>query len=262
VLLADSPPRDELPRARAAANEAIRLDSTLAEAHATLGNILEGFDWDRRGADREFARAVALDPGYATAHLYWGIHLLNRGQFDEAFGQFKQASTLDPLSAPVRMQLGRAYVAVRRPDLAIPPLRSALELNPQFAAAHVQLGEAYLQQGRPAEALAAFRQAAALSGGRDSALIAYALALSGERGAAARLLHALVRGTRSPYRPPVPVAKAYTALRDADAAFRWLERGADERAGAMEAINVTPAFDPLHTDRRWPQLLERMGLQH
>ena len=152
-------------------------------------------------------------------------------------------------------------MAARRPDLAIAALRSALELNPQFAAAHVQLGEAYVQQGRPAEALAAFRQAAALSGGRDSALIAYALALSGERGTAARLLGALLEGTPRPYRPPVPVAKAYTALGDADAAFRWLERGAEERAGAMEAINVTPSFDPLHADRRWPQLLERLGLQ-
>ncbi len=261
VILGDSPPEEELPRARAAAAQAIRLDSTLAEAHAALGNIREAFDWDTRGADRELERAVALDPGYATAHLYRGIHLLNRGRFDEAVAQFAQARTLDPLSAPVHMQLGRAYVSARRPEQAIPALRAAVELNPEFTAAYLQLGDAYLQRGDPGAALAAFRRAAALNGGRDSAQIAYALAVTGRRDEAERLLSALLTASRLRYLPPIPVAKAYAALGDADAAFRWLERGYEERAAQMRTINVTPAFDALHADRRWALLLRRIDVE-
>ncbi|MGZ8412255.1 MAG: tetratricopeptide repeat protein [Gemmatirosa sp.] len=259
VMLGDSPPREQLPRARAAAAEAIRLDSTLAEAHAALGNILEAFDWDVAGADRELGRAVALDPGYATAHLYRGIHLLNRGRFDDAVAELARARALDPLSAPVRMQLGRAYVSARRPAEAVPLLRSAIELSPGFSAAYVHLGDAHLQQGEPAAALAAFRRAAALNGGRDSAQIAYALAMTGQRAAAERLLRELLDTPRRRYLPPVPVAKACVALGDADAAFRWLERGLDERAAQMRTIGVAPAFDRLHADPRWARLLARMG---
>ncbi|MEP7088111.1 MAG: tetratricopeptide repeat protein, partial [Gemmatimonadota bacterium] len=261
VILGGSPPREQLPQARAAAAEAIRIDSTLAEAHAVLGNIREAFDWDTPGSDRELARAVALDPGYATAHLYRGIHLLNRGLFDEAVTQLTEARTLDPLSAPVHMQLGRAYVSARRPDKAIPSLRAAVELNPEFDAAYLQLGDAYLQQGESSAAMAAFRRAAALNGGRDSAQIAYALAVTGHRPEAECLLAALLAAPRRRYLPPIPVAKAYVALGDADAAFRWLDRGYQERAAQMRIIKVTPAFDALHSDRRWALLLRRIGVE-
>jgi len=261
VLLADGPPREEVPLARAAAATAIRLDSTLAEAHATLGNIREAFDWDAHGADQESALAIALDPSYATARLYRGINLLNRGRFEEAVGELTRARTLDPLSAPVRMQLGRAYVSAHRPDEAIAILVTAIELNPQFAAAHVQLGEAYLQRGKPAEALAAFRRAVAFSGARDSANLASALAMTGERGAAQGVLGALLATPRRSYLPPVPMAKAYVALNDADAACAWLERGYAERAAQMRTIKVTPGFDALHADPRWVPLLRRIGLE-
>jgi TolB-like protein/DNA-binding SARP family transcriptional activator len=258
VMLGGSPPREELPRARVAATEAIRLDSTLAEAHAALGSILEAFDWDMPGADREIARAIALDPGYATARLYRGIQLLNLGRFDDAVAELTRARTLDPLSASVHMQLGRAYVSVRRPAEAVSSLRSAVELSPEFTATYVHLGDAYLQQGEPAAALDAFRRAAALNGGRDSAQIAYALAVTGDRGVAERLLRDLLAAPRRRYLPPVPVAKAYVALGDPDAAFRWLERGYEERAAQMRTIGVMPAFDPLHADPRWARLLGRM----
>src|SRR5205823_3994938 len=222
-------------------------------------NILEGFDWDVHGADRELAHAVALDPGYATAHLYQGIHLLNRGRFDDAVAELTRARTLDPLSAPVHMQLGRAYVSARRPVEALRSLRSAVELNPEFTAAYVQLGDAYLQHGEPLAALDAVRRAAATNGGRDSAQIAYVLAVTGQHAAAEHLLRDLLAAPRR-YLPPIPVAKAYAGLGDADAAFRWLERGYDERAAQMRSIKVTPAFDPLHADARWTRLLRRMGV--
>ncbi|MEP6999223.1 MAG: BTAD domain-containing putative transcriptional regulator [bacterium] len=261
VLLGDSSPEKELPRAREAAATAIRLDSTLAEAHAALGNIHEAFDWDASAADKELTLAMALDPGYATAQLYHGIHLLNRGRFDEATTLLAEARTLDPLSAPVRMQLGRLYVSAHRPDLALPFLQSAVELSPGFSAAYLLIGDAYLQQHDNVSALRAFRRAAVLNGGRDSAQIAFGLAVTGQRDSAMRVLGALVAVPQGRYLPPVPIAKAYVALGDVNAAFRWLERGYDQRAAQMHTIKVTPAFDPLHTDPRWARLLRRMGVE-
>jgi tetratricopeptide (TPR) repeat protein len=180
---------------------------------------------------------------------------------DEALSELTQARALDPLSAPIRMQLGRAYIAARRPDQAVPSLQAALELNREFDAAHLQLGDAYLQLRRPADALTAFRRAALLNGGRDSVQLAYALAASGQRTEAKSLLASLLSAPGHPYAPPVPVARAYVALGDADAAFRWLSRGVVEHAGAMRTIKVSPAFDPLHADPRWVPLLRRIGLE-
>jgi TolB-like protein/DNA-binding SARP family transcriptional activator len=258
VLLGDSPPRDEVPRARIAALRAIQLDSTLAEAHAALGNILEAFDYDSSRADRELKRAIELDPGYVTAHLFRGIHLLNRGRIEEAIAQLSHARRLDPLSAPVHMQIGRAYLALRRSDDAVFALRAAIELSPEFNAAFIQLGDAHLQRGESQLALNAYRRAAVLKGGRDSAQIVYGLAMTGQRQEAERLLLALLSPTTRRYWPPVPIARAYVALGNTDAAFRWLERGYDERAAQMNTITVTHAFEVLHRDRRWQQLLRRM----
>lgn len=260
VLLGNRPPDEELPRARAAAAAAIRLDSTVAEAYAALGNIREAFDWDTPGADRELARALELDPGYGTAHLYRGIHWLNLGRFEDAVAELTLARTLDPLSAAVHMQLGRAYSFASRPNDAVGFLRTAVELNAEFAAAHVQLGDAYLQQGQTDAALSAFRRAALLTGGRDSAHLAYALAISGKRDVAVDMIGSQVARADRRYVPPVPIAKAYVALDSMDAAFRWLERGVDERAAHMRTINVAPAFYPLRGDPRWRSLLDRIGL--
>ncbi|MEO8564147.1 MAG: BTAD domain-containing putative transcriptional regulator [bacterium] len=260
VILGGSAPSEELPRARAAVAAAIRLDSTLSEAHAASSNIIEAFDWDSVGAERAVARAITLDSGNATAHLYRGIHLLNRGRTTEALDELARARTLDPLSAPVRMQLGRAYVNAHRSDEAIASLRSAVELSPEFTAAYLTLGDAYLQKGQASEALAVFRRAAELNGGRDSAQLAYGLAVTGERAAAEKLVSALIAPSRRRYLPPVPVAKAYAGLGNTDAAFGWLERGFDERAAQMRTIKATPAFDALHGDPRWANLLRRLHL--
>jgi len=159
------------------------------------------------------------------------------------------------------MQLGRAYVSARRPDQAITSLRAAVELNPVFAAAYIQLGDAYLQQGAPSSALGAYRRAAALNGGRDSAQIVYALAVTGHRSEGERLLRTLLAAPDRPYVPPIPVAKAYVGLGDADAAFRWLERAYEEHAAQIRTVNVTPAFDALHADRRWAPLMRRVGFE-
>jgi tetratricopeptide (TPR) repeat protein len=260
VLLGDSPPREELPQARLAVAKAIRLDSTLSEAYAASSNIIEGFDWDSVGSERASMRAIALDPGNVTAHLFRGIHLLNRGRLVDAVSELTLARTLDPLSAPVRMQLGRAYTTARRSDDAVASLRIAVELNPEFAAAYLSLGDALLQQRRTSEALTAFRRAASLNGGRDSAQLAYGLAVTGERAAAQAILAALLAPSRHKYIPPIPVARAFAGLGDRKSALQWLERAVDEGAAQARGINAMPVFDFLHDDPRWVSLLRRLHL--
>ena len=168
---------------------------------------------------------------------------------------------LDPLYASVNMNLGRLHVCARRPDQAIPLLRTAVELSPGLGLAHEQLGHAYMQQGKSSAALAAFRRAAALSGPRGSAQLAYALAVTGQRAEAEVLLRELVDPSSGRFIPPVAVAMAYVGLGDADAAFQWLDRAYAEHAAFMDGIKATQAFDSLHADPRWAHLLRRMGLE-
>ncbi|CAA9329077.1 MAG: Adenylate cyclase, partial [uncultured Gemmatimonadaceae bacterium] len=260
ALFGDRPPRAEFPQARAAATTALRLDSTLAEAHGVLAHIAMVYDWDWAAADRGFERAIALDPTWTTARVWRAISLLNRRRFDEAVAVLEQARAADPLSAPVQLTLGRLYVSARQPDRAIPYLRGALELNPRLSLAHQQLGHAHLQQGVPTEARAAFERAAALGSVRDSAQLAYAYAVTGRRGDAESIVRTLLASAERRYLPPFGLAVAYVGLGDTDAAFRWLDRGHAERAAYMDGVAITPALAPLHADPRWGGLLGRLGL--
>ncbi len=253
-------PGEEFTLARAAANRALVLDSALAEAHAALGHIKCMADYDWRGAERAFRRSVELDPGYTFVRIPFGICLMSEGRFVEAVAQLDSARIADPLDPGPSNVLGRVYVSARQPDLAIRQLSAALELNPLFDLAYQQLAHAYVQKRMYAEAIAAMRRAAALSGIRDSAQLAYVYAVSGARDDAAQLLQLLV-GTRSNrYVPPYHIAMAYAGLGNADSAFLWLDRAYAERASFMGGVKVEAGFATLHTDPRWSVLLARMGL--
>jgi tetratricopeptide (TPR) repeat protein len=164
---------------------------------------------------------------------------------------------LEPLS-PTGLMSGRVYVNTRRPDEAIRDLEETLELNPRADLALQVLGHAYLQKGMNDEAIDAFRRAAALSGVRDSAHLAYGYAVAGRRADAKRLIESLVASAGSRYVPPFHIALAYAGLGDKDAAFRWLERAYDERASFMDGVKMTPGFDVLRSDPRFASLLARM----
>ena len=260
VLFAGRSPRDELPRARAAAAKALALDGTLGEARAALAHVLFAFDWDWSAAGREYVRAIALDPGSATVRQRYGIFLLDQRRFDDAVVQLIEARRIDPLSATVTMTLGRVYVSRLRPDQAVPLLHAALELNPTLAFAHQQLGHAYLQQRKNDAAILAFQRAAELSGSGDSAQLAYAYAVSNRRKEARVILERLLASSSSRYLPPFAIAMAFAGLGETDPALTWLERGYEERAAYMDMLDVAPAFEPLHADPRYGALLRRMRL--
>ena len=126
--------------------------------------------------------------------------------------------------------------------------------------AYQQLGHAYLQRGMADDALAALRQAAARSGARDAAHLAYAYAVSGDAAAARRILEDLLDPATNPDVAPFHIAMAFAGLGERDTAFHWLERAYAERAAFMDGVRITPAFDSLHADPRWSNLLRRMGL--
>lgn len=254
-------PHEEFRKAKAAAHRALQLDSTLAEAHAALAHALFVYDYEWDAAERGFRRAIQLDPGYTFSRVPYAILLSTRLRFDEAVAQLDTARASDPLAFAVPAVLGRVYVTARQPDRAIPHLLGALELNPQSDLSYQQLGHAYLQKRMPREAIAALRKAAALSGIRDSAQLAYAYAVTGQREEAGSIVRQLVGSSTQRYVPPFHIAMAYVGLGNHDEAFRWLERGYAERASFMNGVKVVLAFEPLHTDPRWLPLLRRMGLE-
>ena len=253
-----SPPRQEFPRALAAARRALAIDSTLAEAHAALAHVLFVYEWDLERSEAAYRRAIALDPRYSFARFSFAVMLQGQGRFGEAIAQLDTARTTDPLAPAVPNVLGRVYVSARQPDLAIRQLREALVLNPRLDLAHQQLGYAYLQKGMHDDAIAAFRQAAAMSGPRDSAQLAYAYAVAGRRAEAERVIRRVLDAKVSRYLSPYHIAIAYAGLGNDEETFRWLDRAFDERALFAAGMQVEPAFLRLHADPRWIDLRRRV----
>ena len=254
-------PRQSLAKAKAAARHALALDSTLAEAHSSLGHALMIADFNWVESEKEFRRAIALDASYTFARVPFAICLAGQGRLAEAFAQLDSARSLDPLATAISNVLGRVYVMAGQPDRAIFTLRQALELDPQLDLAYQQLGHAYLAKGMQGEAIAAFRQAAARSGPRDSAQLAYAFGATGQRAEAELIMRGLLASNRRGAALAYHFAMAFAGMGDRDAAFRWLEQGYQERASFMVGVKVDPGLASLRADPRWPVLLGRMGLR-
>jgi serine/threonine-protein kinase len=254
------PPRDAFPKARAAAERAIALDSRLVEGHATLAHLLFAYEWNWQAAESAFERAIALDPRYPTLRMYYASFLHSVGRPEEALAQLAVASEIDPLT-PTGVLSGRIYVDTRRPDAAIRVLQEAIELDPRHDLAHQLLAHAYLQKGRPDEAIASMRRAATLSGARDLAQLAYVYARTGDTAEARRVLAGLLEGGEPLDLLGFHLAMAYAALGDSDRAFRWLEAAYAQHASFMNLLAVSTGFESLHSDPRFDHMLRRMGLR-
>jgi eukaryotic-like serine/threonine-protein kinase len=252
-------PHDVFPKSRAAAERAIALDANLGDAHGALAHELFTYEWNWKGAEESFRKALTLDPNSAQVKFAYAAFLQGQGRWEEALTQLRAMREIDPL-APLGLMSGRVYVNSGRPDEAIRDLGETLELNPRSEVALQLLGHAYLQKGMNDQAIDAFRRAAALSGVRDSAHLAYGYAVTGRRADAKRLVEMLVASDGSRYVPPFHIALAYAGLGDKDAAFRWLERAYNEHASFMDGVKVTPGLNVLHSDPRFAALLKRMNL--
>ena len=246
--------------ARANADRALQLDSTLAVARTSLGHALCTHDYDWAGSERELRRALERNPSYAYARRVLAICLRAQGRFDEALAQLDTAARADPLDLGTTTVLGRVYVNAGRSDDAIRVLTNATRAHPQADMAWEQLGHAYLLKGMHGEAIAALQSAARLTGARDSAQLAYAYAVTGDRATAKRIVQTLLASRSQRYVPPFHVAMAYAGLGQTNDAFRWLDLAFDERASFLDGVMVDPGFESLRGDPRWRVLLAKMGL--
>ncbi len=258
------PPKEAYPRAKEAVLKALQLDDTLAEAHTSLAFVMTDYDWDWPGAEREFQRAIGLNPNYAYAHALYAYHLYRIGQFDKAIAESKRALELDPLSLIGNRILGQSYYYARKYDQAIEQYRKTLELDPNFTAAHRSLGMAYVQQSNYKEGLAEMEKDLAISPGNAAALseIGHAYAVAGRKLEAQKVLGQLDEISKQKFVTAAFMAIIYAGLEERDKAFEQLELGYKERSlGGGAIILSDPGFDPLRSDPRFADLLRRMNLQ-
>jgi Tol biopolymer transport system component/serine/threonine protein kinase len=254
-------PKEAFPKARQAAERALEIDDTLAEAHAALAYCLGNYDWNWTLCEREFKRALELNPGYATAHHWYGFTYLSAmGRLDEAIAEVKKANDLDPLALPVSSNIGLLLYIARRYDEALEQFHENLEIERSFVYTHWEMALTYEQLGRYDEAIAAFQKAIALSGTSilPRALLARTYALAGRKSEATALLNELTE-TQS-YVSPYRIAAIHAALGDKDRAFKWLEHAYDGRDGWLIWLAVDPVFDDLRSEECFADLLNRIGL--
>jgi len=250
-------------RAEAAARKALELDDTLAEAHTALGAIQHRSKWNWVEAEREFRRAIELNPNYSPAYQFYALCLSSMGRQQEALAAIRRALELEPASPIINAAAARQLIFARQYDLAIEQLQRALELEPNFMVAHVRLGLAYEQKGMYEDAVAELDKARTLS--KENPLVIAALghayALSGNRRRAQELLADLKRLSKKRYVSGYDMAVIYSGLREPDQAFAWLEKAYQDREGSLVYLKVEPWLDPLRSDARFADLLRRMNLE-
>jgi len=260
VVYGINQPKEAFPKAKEAATEALKIDDTLAEARTSLAFIKHRWDWDRVGAEKEFQLAIRYKPGYAPAHQWYSSYLVAMGRFDEAIAEAKRAEELEPLSFISNSHLGWILFLAGKNDEAIAHCKRLLEVDPNFFPALRYLGLAYEQKGMHKEAIAEFAKGVELSASPLMiSLLGHAYAVSGNKPEAQRILAELDK-QKQRYVSPYTVATIYAGLGDRDQAFKWLEKAFEERDIWLMNLGVDPQFTPLRSDRRFSDLLTRIGL--
>lgn len=254
------PIKESAPLAKSAAEKAVALDNSLAEAHTSLAAVYE-YEWNWAEAEKQYKLAIDMNPNYATAHHWYGVYLSSMGRFDESLPELKKALELDPLSLIINTGLGRMYCGARKYDEAIDQLRTTLEIEPNFAEAHFQLALAYEGKGKYEKAANSFQKSVELF--EDPTMrgwIARERALSGKKDEARKLLEELKILSKQQYVSPYMIAIGYAALGDKEQAFQWLEKVYEDKSYYVVWLKVDPIWDPLRTDSHFQDILRRVGL--
>jgi TolB-like protein/Tfp pilus assembly protein PilF len=256
------PVPEAFPKAKAAVRRALELDADLPEAHASLAFILRNYDWDFAGAEREFRRALELNPSDGTAQAWYGLYLYSLGRFDEAGAVLRRAKDLDPLSSRASGQLAALSFAARRYDEAVAACRKLLDADPSDLGVQIDLARALAQKGSFDEAIVTARKAVTLSDEHPMSLavLGYAYARAGKKDEARRMLGRLESLAARRYVAPYYRAVVYTGLGDNDLAMRWLEKVYEDRHVGILTLAIEPEFDGLRADPRFQDLLRRVGL--
>lgn len=255
------PPRDVFPLAKEAALKAIEIDSSLSEAHTSLAYVKLYYDWDWAGAEQEYKKAIELNPNYATPHHGYGYLLISSARTEAALAEIKKAEEIDPLSLIIQTDHGEFYYFARRPDEAIAQLRKAIDMDSSFVRAHYLLGRALIQKGRCDEgideALKAQKMAPAIE---VLGWLAQEHASCGRKAEAQKAMNELMELSKDHYVSPHWYAAVQAAMGNKDEAFKWLDQAIDRRFGPMIYLKVNPIWDPLRSDPRFAERLQRVGL--
>jgi len=254
------PVADSYARAKEYARKALALDETVPSAHASLAWTLFIYDWDWEGAEREFRRAIELNPRYASAHHWFAFLLCSRGQHDAALLEAHTALELDPASVSIRRAVGWLYHYARRYESAHDHLARAIEMNPTAVETYRILAQNFAIRGRLEEAERIFRETLLLpaAGAYTKAGLGWVLGRAGKRAEAEKLLAELEVAAREGYVSPVPFSMLHIGLGNVDRALDWAERAYDERRGWLAYFKVNPMLDPLRNESRFKSLLGKM----
>jgi serine/threonine protein kinase/Tfp pilus assembly protein PilF len=251
------------PKARAAAQKALAIDDTLPEAHATLASTYTS-SWNWGAAEREYKRALELNPNYAKAHKLYSLYLSTLGRNQEALIEIKRAVELDPLNLQFNTNLGLEYRQGGQYDLAVEQLKKVIEMDPNFASVHDSLAHTYLHMGRYNLWLDEWKKAAVLNNDKEEAAIADEVAKvyaqSGVQAALVKRVELYKQLAKRHYVDPGLVGYQYAKLGDKDQAFAWLDKAYEEKAGSILDLKVAPSMNSLHSDPRYLDLLKRVGL--
>jgi tetratricopeptide (TPR) repeat protein len=256
------PPKESYSKAEAASRRALALDESLAEAHLSLGYSLLVYERNYEDARREFERAIQLRPGYATAHDYYAYYLTAMGEMNKAIAERETARRLDPVSPLLTTALGEAYFQNRQFDLAIRMDQKSLELDPSYPVTMINLARGYEQVGMYPQARDIYQKLLGFAPDDPGvlALAGHEYAVSGD-APAARKIEAQLESMRSQrYVAALYIALVWTGLGDRDRAFQWLNQAYDEDCEYLVYLSTEPMADPLRSDPRFSQLLQKLGL--
>jgi eukaryotic-like serine/threonine-protein kinase len=258
-------PRETLPKAKAAAIRALELDETLGEAHAALGYVGFFSDWDWAKAEREFKRAIELNPNDAVSHALYSEILGTQERFDESLAEAERAQKLDPLSPHVLTQLASAYLSTRRYDEAIAQFQSALDLNPDAGDIRAQLAWAYGAKRMYPQAIAEYEKIAepqkAMTEENQTVTsgLGWVYGVSGRRVDALKMVKEFKDLSSHAYVDPYNIAVIYAGLGEKDEVFRWLEKAYEQRSSGMPYLPTDPFWSEIRSDPRYRDLRRRMA---
>jgi len=255
------PPKEAIPRGKAAAQKALEIDESLAEAHASLALACFEYDWDWPACEREYKRAIELNPNYATAHQWYFAYLFAMGRHAEAMGEIQRAQELDPLSPIISGAVADQYFYARQYEEAIRRFRNTVSLFPEFAPAYQALGAAYVVNGTYQEAVVAYQKLRSLSGASaaEVAALGEAYAKGGIRGYYLWELRRLREESKHRYVRAWTFALLLAGLGEKDQALSYLEKAYEDRDYLLTTLRDEPRFDPLRSDPRFQDLLRRMN---
>jgi tetratricopeptide (TPR) repeat protein len=251
-----------MPKARAAAEKALQLDETLADAHTSLAFVKMHYEWDWPGSEREFQRALNLNPNYATAHEWYAYWFTAQGSTDKAIEQLQYAQRADPLSLIINADTSEMLSYAGRYGESQQEARKALDMDPNFLPAYLCLADVHVGMKNYHSAVADLLKALAIVPDDTWTLarLGNAYALAGERDKAETILQGMVKDSANRGDLAMNIAQLYAVLGEASLALEWLEKAYQHREGGLILVNVRPEFQHLHSDPRFMDLAHRIGL--